>query len=111
MKLLESKMKGAEVLRLLWLFFKRKRKAGTFLVVQWLRIQLSMEGMQSLIPGRGAKIPKAAGQLSLQVAVKTWHRQISKRKEKTGGNLFSLLKPRIKRLNNFKEITNELPNT
>ena len=64
-----------------------------------------------MIPGQGTKILRTAGQLSFQVAVKIWQRQINKkRKEKMGGTLFLLLKPRIRRLNNYKEITNELPN-
>ena len=45
-----------------------QREAGnpsqTFLVVQWLRIHLLMQGTVS-IPGRGTKIPHASGQLSL----------------------------------------------
>ena len=46
-----------------------QREAGnpsqTFLVVQWLRVHLLMQGTVS-IPGRGTKIPQASGQLSLR---------------------------------------------
>ena len=37
---------------------------GTFLVVQWLRICLAMQGDLGLIPGWGTKIPHVAEQLS-----------------------------------------------
>ena len=43
----------------------QKWQRGTSLVVQWLRIQLPMQGMQVLsIPDWGNKIPHAMGQLS-----------------------------------------------
>ena len=43
----------------------QKWQQGTSLVVQWLRIQLLMQGMQILsIPGWGNKIPHTMGQLS-----------------------------------------------
>ena len=41
---------------------------GTFLVVQWLRICLAMQGDLGLIPGWGTKIPHATEQLSPCVA-------------------------------------------
>ena len=42
---------------------KKRRKAGTALVAQWLRIRLPMQGIQGFEPWSG-KIPHAAEQLS-----------------------------------------------
>ena len=37
----------------------------SLVVVQWLRIQLAMQGTQGLIPGQGTRTPHVVGQLSL----------------------------------------------
>ena len=41
-----------------------KAKFGTFLVVQWLRVRLPVQGMWVMISGRGIKIAHAMKQLS-----------------------------------------------
>ena len=38
-----------------------KKEEGTSPVVQWLRLHASTAGDMGLIPGRGTKIPHAAG--------------------------------------------------
>ena len=43
---------------------KSKRKFGTSLVVQWLRIHIAIQGMQIKSPGWGNKIPHTTAQLN-----------------------------------------------
>ena len=51
---------------------------GTSLVVQWLKIRLTVQDMWVQSPGRGIKIPHAMGQVSLQATTKTQCSQINK---------------------------------
>ena len=47
----------------------KTKQTQDFLVAQWLRICLAMQGMDgSSIPSWGTKIPHATGQLSLHAA-------------------------------------------
>ena len=48
----------------------REDKAGTFLVVQWLRLCVSNAGDEGLIPGWGTKIPHSPRSLSDQLSRK-----------------------------------------
>ena len=43
-----------------FIFFLQKATRGTSLVAQWLRLHASIAGGMGSIPGRGAKIPRAA---------------------------------------------------
>ena len=44
-------------LEIIWI---KNESVGTSLAVQWLRLHLPMQGGAGLIPGRGAKIPRAS---------------------------------------------------
>ena len=60
-----ARIKGEESERVRLSLVTKRGSWGTFLVVQWLRICLPVQGDVGSIPGRGTKIPHVAGQLSL----------------------------------------------
>ena len=54
--------------------------SGTFLAIQWLRIQLAMQGTWGQIPGQGIKTPDAEGNsaCTLQLEEPSWGRNQGK---------------------------------
>ena len=51
---------------------------GTSLVVQWLKLHLSMQGGEGSIPGQGVKIPHALGPKNQNIKQKQYCNKFNK---------------------------------
>ena len=65
----------------------KDNEVGTFLVAQWLRLYLPMQGDAGSIPGCGAKIPHALQPQNRNIKQKQYHNKFNT-DFKNGPNLF-----------------------